>query len=297
MRAKCILGTAQLGSNYGVANQHGQPDEPTARKIVATALRHGICYFDTAQAYGNSEEVLGRVLHVLNATEQAKIITKLVPRSLESSDSLKSAVDNSVLHLGIEAMYCLMLHEEKQLPLLDHWQGEFLQELVGHGRVQKIGISVYGPEAALEALNHPRVDVVQIPSNIFDRRFVAAGVFETAKALKKEIHVRSVFLQGVLCMLPDSLPEHFSKLRPALTAFLKCCIDVDCTPSQAALCWMQYHHPEVFLIFGAETPFQVQSNMDFIRLGESVARSFFEELDALDVPQSAKLFNPDLWPR
>lgn len=72
-------------------------------------------------------------------------------------------------------------------------------------------------------------------------------------------------------------------------------MDVGCTPSQAALCWMQYHHPEVFLIFGAETPFQVQSNMDFIRLGESVARSFFEELDALDVPQSAKLFNPDLW--
>lgn len=72
----------------------------------------------------------------------------------------------------------------------------FCRNLWAAGRVQKIGISVYEPEAALEALNHPRVDVVQIPSSIFDRRFITAGVFEIAKTLKKELHVRSVFLQG-----------------------------------------------------------------------------------------------------
>lgn len=297
MSARCILGTAQLGFKYGVANQLGQPDEPTAREIIATALRHGVNYFDTAQAYGTSEVVLGRVLHALNATAQAKIVTKLVPRNLESFESLKSAVDSSLTHLGVDALYCLMLHEEKQLSLLDHWQGECLQELMAQGKVQKIGISVYSPETALEALNHPHVHIVQIPSSVFDRRFVAADVFEAAKRLDKELHVRSVFLQGILCMPPDSLPIHFALLRPALTAFLKCCKDVDYTPPQAALCWMQYHYPEAFLIFGAETPSQVQSNMEFIRKGKSVAQSFVDDLDALDIPQSAKLFNPDLWPR
>ena len=56
---RLVLGTAQLGMNYGIANQTGKPELATARNIVRTAWEGGIRCFDTAQGYGDSERILG----------------------------------------------------------------------------------------------------------------------------------------------------------------------------------------------------------------------------------------------
>ena len=54
-----IIGTAQFGMNYGIANSNGQPSESTIREIIERAMESEIFYYDTAIAYGNSEEILG----------------------------------------------------------------------------------------------------------------------------------------------------------------------------------------------------------------------------------------------
>lgn len=59
------LGTVQLGIPYGFANTTGQPDQNTATAIVATAWASGVRYFDTAQAYGAGESVLGSAIQAL----------------------------------------------------------------------------------------------------------------------------------------------------------------------------------------------------------------------------------------
>ena len=51
------LGTAQLGSAYGIANTVGQPTRAAAIEMVQFAVKQGIRWFDTAQGYGESEEV------------------------------------------------------------------------------------------------------------------------------------------------------------------------------------------------------------------------------------------------
>ena len=57
--SRFVLGTAQLGMKYGICNSHGQPDEQECLSIVETAWNSGIRFFDTAQAYQESEKVLG----------------------------------------------------------------------------------------------------------------------------------------------------------------------------------------------------------------------------------------------
>jgi len=52
-----VLGTAQLGLPYGIANQTGQPDQVVATAIIREAWNQGIREFDTAQGYGDSEQV------------------------------------------------------------------------------------------------------------------------------------------------------------------------------------------------------------------------------------------------
>ena len=45
-----ILGTAQMGMNYGIGNRTGRPSDGEIRAIVAAAWGAGIRKFDTAQA-------------------------------------------------------------------------------------------------------------------------------------------------------------------------------------------------------------------------------------------------------
>jgi aryl-alcohol dehydrogenase-like predicted oxidoreductase len=75
--SRIILGTAQLGMDYGIANRVGQPDQRTATAIIESAWRHGIRHFDTAQAYGASERVLGQALRDLGVSDQAHVASKL----------------------------------------------------------------------------------------------------------------------------------------------------------------------------------------------------------------------------
>ena len=54
------LGTVQLGVSYGINNQSGKPDRTQAFGILDTALTNGISALDTAAAYGDSEQVIGK---------------------------------------------------------------------------------------------------------------------------------------------------------------------------------------------------------------------------------------------
>ena len=108
MTQPLILGTVQLGQPYGIANTTGQPEQQEANSIVRTAWDAGIMLFDTAQGYGNSESVLGAALRHCNATDTARIITKLAPTLPADAPDLRSSVTRSLRTLGVKKLYCLM---------------------------------------------------------------------------------------------------------------------------------------------------------------------------------------------
>jgi len=57
--SRITLGTAQLGYDYGIANQNGKPDFHSSMEILQYAYDNGINTFDTAPTYGDSEEIIG----------------------------------------------------------------------------------------------------------------------------------------------------------------------------------------------------------------------------------------------
>ena len=67
------LGTVQMGLAYGVANTTGQPALAEVNAILTNASELGIDLLDTASAYGNSEEVIGKL-----ADGQFKIVSKWI---------------------------------------------------------------------------------------------------------------------------------------------------------------------------------------------------------------------------
>jgi len=291
---RLVLGTAQLGMQYGINNKSGQPDLQTAEDIVRTAWEGGIREFDTAHAYGESECILGKVIKRLEVESEVKIITKLNPtmNQLVTLD-LKETVEESLERLCVSKLYGIMLHREELLDQWDQGLGEALSELVLSGLVDHIGVSVYSPQKSLDALEIKYITMVQIPSNIMDRRFENAGVFQTAETKSKLIYVRSVFLQGLLFKDHDGLQPSMSFASQTLKTFELLARRVEVSRQQLALGYVREVYPESKILFGAETIAQVESNLEawdnsLPQWAVSEAQELFHNVDE-------KVLNPSLW--
>ena len=55
-----VIGTATFGSDYGIANKGELLGEADALDILSEAQKLGISSLDTAPAYSNAEEIVGR---------------------------------------------------------------------------------------------------------------------------------------------------------------------------------------------------------------------------------------------
>ena len=212
---KLALGTAQFGFDYGVTNQTGRISSNEAKAIIGLAKISGIDILDTAIAYGESESSLGAA-----GVEDFKVITKL-PAIPDEVFNVYFWVNNQILasmkRLNIKSLHGLLLHRPEQLnsskgPELS----ESLRQLQTDGVVQKIGVSIYSPNELEKIIGLYDIDIVQAPFNIIDQRLLTSGWLRKLNDLGIEIHVRSVFLQGVL-LLPKELIHY--KFRRWMSIF------------------------------------------------------------------------------
>ena len=292
--SRLVLGTAQLGMNYGIANQTGKPDVGQATEIVEKAWKYGIREYDTAQGYGESENVLGNALRSLSLSSEVRVLTKLDP-DLDHLDkaALEQAVRGSLTRLDVPILYGLMLHREESLELWERGLGDTLKGFITKGLTKHIGISVYSPDKALLALESDGIDMVQLPSNIFDRRFERGEVFEDAKRKKKQIYVRSIFLQGLVLMSVEELPEHMRFATPFLKRLDKFCRDSGLTQQGLALGYARYAYPYSKILFGVETPEQVEENV--VYWNESLPVDVVDHVREVFDNVDEQILNPVFW--
>jgi aryl-alcohol dehydrogenase-like predicted oxidoreductase len=292
-----VLGTAQLGMPYGIANEEGKPNWKGALEIVAEAWDRGIRFFDTARAYGDSEKVLGRCFkEILGCDHQAEpaVITKLDPGvDLSHADTIVKEVETSLENLGVDALWGLMLHRESAL---DRW-GPPLEKAVSKLKQQKkigsFGVSVYSPEKAAQALKMEAMDMVQLPFNVFDQRPLAYGLFQLAQEQGKKVFARSVYLQGLLLMDPGRLPPHMRFAEESLKAYVRFSNHCGLPPRLLAVAFAVQKAPFASFVVGGETAAQVRENVNLFRSAKSVDLPDLEVLAQKD----PKIINPSLWSR
>ena len=292
-----VLGTAQLGFNYGIANagKTEQPTQTTANAIVQEAWENGIREFDTAQGYGKSEQALGEALSKLGVSAEALVISKFDP-ALDHLDRnvLSNAVGESLSRLGVPSLYGMMLHKEKMLSAWDNGLSKIFHTFVVSGKIKHIGISVYSPEKAIQALNTDGIDMVQLPTNILDRRFETAGVFQLAEEKKKKIYIRSVFLQGLILMDADEIPEKMSFAKPVIEELESISNELKLSRKKLALDYIKSEMPDAKVVFGADTPLHVKENVACWE-GELLPSSVDRVKKIFDCVDE-KILNPTLWP-
>lgn len=207
---KLALGSAQLGMEYGIANKSGKVSFETANSIISYARAHGIKTIDTAINYGESETVIGTI-----GTKDFDIITKL-PEIHNKKNSMykivRDFVINSLKNLNQSRLYALLLHKPDELLLSNGdelWSA--LMKIKNEGLVSFIGYSIYSPNQLDNLFNKYKPDIVQAPYNVLDRRLYLSGWLDTLYKNNVEVHIRSVFLQGLLLMDEFSRPNKFNQ--------------------------------------------------------------------------------------
>lgn len=211
---RLVVGTAQLGGAYGIANRTGQPSQATSQALIKTAISNGVVYLDTARAYGNSEQVIGKSLED-GWQGRAKVITKLSPMldcpPDASEQVLNAFVDASVFQssaaLRSDKLDVLLLHRSSHL---SDWEGRAWRRLLSlqqAGMIGDLGVSVQNPDELSRALDIPEVQYVQLPFNLLDWRWdmVILKILEVKSRRNLVVHVRGAFLQGLLLSTDESL--------------------------------------------------------------------------------------------
>ena len=284
---KLALGTVQFGQNYGIANQAGQVSPAETKAILELATAQRINMLDTATSYGDSELRLGAI-----GIPNWQVVSKLPAVPDGCADIAGWVTDSahaSLRRLGLQSHYGLLLHRPQQLLDADGDQIFLaLQNLKTMGLVEKIGVSIYDP-AELDALC-PRFefDIVQAPFNLLDRRMINSGWMNRLANSGTELHVRSIFLQGLLLMTPSERPSKFSRWQQLWSAYSEWLRSHEITPLQACVRYSLSFAEITRVIVGVDAAHQLRE------IVEATGGSIPVLPGTLQV-QDRDLINPSRW--
>jgi spore coat polysaccharide biosynthesis protein SpsF len=305
LQANLVLGGAQFGMAYGIANRAGKPRDEELHAILDLAKRHGVSHLDTAAGYGDSEHRIGSTL---TPDSPLAIVTKLPPNLLDGQPPAREAAQR--VHVAIDRSLWLLERPRLDAVLLhrfEHFDGsqgavwQTLLSLKAEGKIGRIGGSIYQPEELLSLLQDPDVGLVQIPFNILDQRWLAPEVQHAIAARPDVIlHGRSALLQGLLTIddplqwpIPDlDLAERcIAGLKAAAAALGRESVTDLCFAYARAQPWL------AGIVVGAETAAQMAENIRLFRTPALTPDQAAAAASSLPSPLPGQLLNPALWPR
>jgi len=282
------LGTAQFGLPYGIANTTGQVSEQAVKKILYRAKESGVNTLDTAIAYGSSEKCLGNA-----GIEGWRVVTKLpeIPEECPNiSEWVDRQIEESLSRLGLRKIMALMLHRPLQLlePRgLELWLK--MQELKDNKIVDKIGFSVYSPLELDLLLENYNPDIVQSPYSVLDQRLRTSGWLKNLHDDGVEVHVRSIFLQGLLLMSQEKRLQKFNQWKSLWNIWDTWLIQLKLSPLEACLGFVSQEKMIDCTIVGIDNLTQLNQMLSIVQkdIGVKVPKTLITE--------DLNLINPINW--
>jgi len=206
------------GSSEGIPS-YGLTDDRESRLALEKAFDEGINFFDTATAYGRSEEILGQTF-TGSKRSQVVIATKVgISKFFTPQDFSKQAIteslENSLKRLKTDYVDLLQLFNPplKDLPIDDIL--EAMNKLKDKGSIRAIGASVKSPADGLIALKYKDIVCLQTNLNMIDQRAVDNGLLKYAEEKNVGIIARTPlcfgFLTGKITDLNFGPNDHRSK--------------------------------------------------------------------------------------
>lgn len=296
--ADIALGTVEIALDYGIPSDEGhrKPSTSEAIRFLQEAIDAGVNLIDTAQAYGNSEALIGEALGTRR--HEVVLVTKLTPiaaSELENEGALqakvRTSIQESLQRLRTDHVDVLMLHSatleliEKGGMLL-----HMLRDLQAEGLTHYTGASVY-EEAGPAAVGCGAFDVIQIGYNVLDRSPEVA-VLPMARQRGVGMVARSVLLKGVLTPRYALLPKELQSLQEAA-------IRLEALASQAGISLVELAYryvlsENVLALCGTARMEELNSVIEYAKRGP-LDGELLSQIRQIQVSEG-QLLNPANWP-
>ncbi|MDB5048476.1 MAG: aldo/keto reductase [Fibrobacteres bacterium] len=194
----------------GWAYGWGPQNDANSIAAIHHAIRQGVNWIDTAAIYGlgHSEEVVGRALRELPASERPFVFTKggMIPnrerpyeepvRNLHP-ESIRREVEASLQRLGVERIDLYQFHWPDAIgtPIEDSWAE--MVRLVDEGKIRGAGVSNFDVTLLERAAVVRHVDSLQPPFSLI-RRDAATNLIPWALEHGTGVIVYSPLQSGLL---------------------------------------------------------------------------------------------------
>ncbi|HEY4154272.1 MAG TPA: aldo/keto reductase [Puia sp.] len=300
--SKLTLGTVALGKDYGISNKSGKPALTDSREILSSALNAGINFIDTANDYGNAEQIIGEYLEKYKNGKQVNVVTKfkiskanLLNKERARAEAFRS-VRSSLQLLKTKRVAICLFHKSMDQPVEQVLEilPSLFSDLINDGLADTCGVSVFHPDELNTFLSHPVLQAFQSPMNLFDQRLIKNGALKKLNEEKKILFIRSVFLQGLFFMSPDELTGNLAQASEYIRTLQGISTESGMSIAQLAFSYLRDLDGISSLVFGAVAPEQVMQNAGLLN-GPALSRELRLQIEKrfADVPE--EIITPALW--
>lgn len=222
---KICIGVPQFSGNYGITNKDKKKFKSEELKTFFYHLRKNkINFIDTALSYKKAEE---SIFSSKIDTSKMEIITKIPKpnKKINYEKFILKEITKSKKKFKIKRFNTILLHNCNRIN-----KSEIL-EVLGIFKILKqknltkyVGFSIYNLKEYNKIIKFFTPDILQVPANVFDRTFLKKSFLDNIKKKKIKLHIRSIFLQGLILANTQLIRKRFIKWEDIFHKWHKYCI-------------------------------------------------------------------------
>ena len=234
VEARLALSTAHFRHPGVLTPARARQFDAELRGTFALAADAGMTMVDTSADIAEAESLVGRLAP---RERPFRTISKTAP--VEGGvAAVVARARRSLRNLGAPRAHALVVSQAEDLlgPDGDElWRA--LMDLREAGLFEKIGVCARSEDAPVALARRFKPDLMQLPVSLLDQRLVAGGELQALAGLGVEVHLRSIFLQGLMFLPSDGLPPELAEAGPRLSRIRRDIAEAGADPLQAALAY------------------------------------------------------------
>lgn len=276
-----IIGTAQLGQKYGIANTSNLTSKHLTQVFIEEASTLNLNSFDTASSYGNSESLIGNGIKNLN--KEITIYTKISKLKNKNILEAKKEFGKSLKKLKLSNIEGLLLHNPSD------WNIKGMKEFSVYLRkskiINKFGLSIYEKK---QIPNDRLINLIQVPGNIFNQDLISSTELTSFNSQGGTVIIRSIFVQGLLFLKEEKFPDNLLPLLEPIEKFKDLANISNVSIESLAIKTVQKICPYAKLILGCDNVKQLRALSN--ATNENISNNIIQK--AIDL---GKRYSSNLW--
>ena len=226
---KLGLGASQFPTGAAL---RGRPPEAEVRDMLIAAARADLGFLDAGGAAPSCEAMLGE--HLPRPVPMGVLIRSV--RGDRGPDAVEAEVRASLMRLRLTKARAVVVQSASDLfapagPAL--W--DRLKMLRDEGLFDQVGVCAYASDDPVGVARRFKPDLLQAPASLLDQRLLLDGSLMAVRDMGIEVHLRSIFLNGLLFLPPDRVPAQLKGAAGRLSRARRMIAEGRSDPLQAAL--------------------------------------------------------------